>query len=83
MKHVIPSVAFLLVTFAFTRCTPSRELQAEFVSAELVRIDTVERVNGQQLFLTWRCSNNITYVTQASTKSKFQLGNQMAMMVKR
>ncbi|MDB5253160.1 MAG: hypothetical protein JWP27_2329 [Flaviaesturariibacter sp.] len=77
------STLLILLTFVLTRCAPGRELQAQVVSAELVRIDTVERYNGPQLYLTWKCSNNVTYVTQTTAKANYHVGSQMTMMVQR
>jgi len=44
---------------ALYSCSPPRELQAEMVSAELVKIDTAFRYNSPRQILTWRDQNRV------------------------
>ncbi|MCW3074825.1 MAG: hypothetical protein JWP69_1894 [Flaviaesturariibacter sp.] len=80
MKVLITAVLFVS---ALVSCSVKRELQAEVVSAQLVQIDTVNRYSGNQLYLTWKCSNNITYGTYASIPNRYQVGLVMPVMIQR
>lgn len=69
---------------AIGSCSAPRELQAEMVSAELVKIDTVYRYaqNPKQL-LIWRDDNHVDYVTYAPLNNSFLVGSKMIVLVKR
>jgi hypothetical protein len=80
MKTIL-SVAALVALFS---CVSRRELQAEMVNAEVVKIDTVFRyTNNPQQLLTWRDENNIEYLTYASLYTKYSVGSRMMVLVKR
>lgn len=73
-----------LVAF-FTACSTGRELQADLVNAELVKIDTVTRhyidAVQQQRQLTWRDINNMEYVTFVPIHNTFPVGYRMMVIM--
>lgn len=80
MKTVISTAVAVL---ALASCAPRGEIQVEFVNAELVRIDTVYRISGQEKVLTWRTPNNIQYISYASMDDVFLVGTRFPVMIKR
>jgi hypothetical protein len=80
MKAVL-SLMGLGILFA---CGTSREIEVDFVNAELVKIDTVYRYpNNYQQVLTWKSENNIQYVSYASLNNPYSVGSRMLVMVKK
>jgi len=80
MKAIL---AFAIVVILYS-CSEPRELQAEMVSAELVKIDTVFRyANDPKQILTWRDDNHIDYITYAPLTNSFLVGSRMIVLVKR
>ena len=79
MKTILAAAAVA----ALYSCSPPRELQAEMVSAELVKIDTAFRYNSPTQMLTWRDENQVSYVTYAPMSNVFMLGSKMVVLVKR
>ena len=63
------------VALIFLGCASSRPIQAEFVNAELIRIDTVYRLPGHQKLLTWRCANHIEIVTFGRINDPHKVGS--------
>lgn len=78
------TILLVAIVIALFSCSAPRELQAEMVSAELVKIDTVFRyaATPKQL-LTWRDDNHVDYVTYAPLNNSFLLGARMVVLVKR
>lgn len=73
-----------VVTVAvFYGCSSPRELQAQMISAELVKIDTAFRYSDPQQMLTWRDDNHVDYVIYAPLNNVFLLGSKMVVLVKR
>jgi hypothetical protein len=80
MKTIL-TVAIVIALFS---CAAPRELQAEMVKAELVKIDTVFRyADAPKQLLTWRDDNRIDYVTYAPLNNYFAIGAKMIVLVKR
>jgi hypothetical protein len=81
MKAVI-GIMGLVILFA---CGTSKEIEVDFVNAELVKIDTVYRYpNNYQQVLTWKSKdNNVQYVSYASIGNVYSVGSRMLVMVKR
>jgi hypothetical protein len=72
----------LIIITVFMSCVSGREVQAEIVSAELVRIDTIYRYpNMQEQLLTWKSPKNVEYVSYASMYNSFVLGARMPMLI--
>jgi hypothetical protein len=87
MKTILVIATIMMMFFIvniLNSCTGSQELQAEMVSAQLIKIDTAFRYesNPQQM-LTWRDENNIEYITYAPLANSFSLGSKMVVLVKR
>jgi hypothetical protein len=69
---------------ALYSCSSPREIQAEMVGAELVRIDTAFRYNSNpEQMLTWRDDNHIDYVTYAPLSTVYFIGSKTVVLVKR
>lgn len=79
MKTIL-AVATITALFS---CSSPRELQAEMVSAELVKIDTAFRYSDPQQMLTWRDANQVDYITYAPMNNTFLLGSKMIVLVKK
>ena len=77
-------ILVIATAVAFCSCTEPRELQAEMVSAQLIKIDTVFRyANDPRQVLLWRDDNKVDYITYASMNNSFLLGSRMVVLVKR
>lgn len=77
-------VLVIALVIALGSCTVPRELEAEIVSAELIRIDTVYRFDDRpKQALIWRDTNKIDYITYASLQDSYSLGSKMMVLVKR
>ena len=68
---------------ALYSCSSPRELQAEMVSAQLVKIDTAFRTTNPTQMLTWRDDHDIDYITYAPLNNVFFLGSKMTVLIKR
>jgi hypothetical protein len=80
MKTILVIAAIV----ALYSCTARRELQADIVNAELIKIDTVYRyASNPQRQLTWRDDYDIEYVTYAALSTTYALGTRMMVLVKR
>ncbi len=66
-------------------CGTSKEVEVDFVSAELVKIDTVYRdPNTYQQLLTWRSTeSNVQYTTYTPLTNAYAVGSRMLVMVRR
>jgi len=80
MKTLLLAMAAVM----FCSCTVDREIEANIMSVELVRIDTIQRYpNYQQKLLTWNSENNIRYITYEPMSSAFTLGSKMKVMMRK
>jgi hypothetical protein len=64
-------------------CHIERELQAEMVQTQLIRIDTVNRYSSAQVQkqqLTWRDSDNMEYVIFVPMNQNYIVGTKMIML---
>lgn len=68
---------------ALYSCASPRAIQAEMVSAELVKIDTAFRYNNAEQMLTWRDANQVDYITYAPMNNTFFIGSKTVVLVKR
>src|SRR5688572_11779865 len=57
--------SFIVIAFAsaLASCELHKELQADMVNVELVKMDTVYRFIQNQKLLTWRCQNGVEFVS--------------------
>jgi hypothetical protein len=80
MKTIVAGILIL----SAAGCYSHRELQAEMVRAEIIRIDTVKRyldnVPLQQKLITWRDSDNVEYVTYVPMYTFYAVGNSITML---
>jgi hypothetical protein len=81
MKAVLSVIGVI----ALVACGSAREIEVDFVNAELVKIDTVYRYpNNYQQVLTWKSpDNNVQYVSYASLNNSYSIGSRMLVMVKK
>ena len=59
----------------FVACRSSREVQADFVSARLVRIDTIYRLQQSEKVLTWECKNSVNFVSFVGMNENYSVGS--------
>lgn len=86
MKKIL--VAISICTIA--GCSASRQYQAEFTNARLIKIDTVFRYGTdksnawqREQALTWMDEDKNTFVSYASLQQSFQVGTRITMLRKR
>ncbi|TMI85868.1 MAG: hypothetical protein E6H10_01890 [Bacteroidetes bacterium] len=78
------TILLIATVTALFSCSAPRELQAEMVNAELVKIDTVFRnADAPKQLLTWRDDNRVDYVTYVPLNNYFPIGAKMVVLVKR
>lgn len=73
----------LLALVSAGGCQIERELQAEMVQTQLIRIDTVNRYSSHQVQkqqLTWRDSENMEYVIFVPMDKTYVVGTRMIML---
>lgn len=63
------------VALVFASCISTREIQAELVDVELVKIDTVYRHHRPEMLLTWRCKNKVEIVTFGDLAQPYKVGS--------
>ena len=77
------TILAVAVIAALYSCSSPQELQAEMISAQLVKIDTAFRNSSPTQMLTWRDDHDVNYVTYAPLNNVFLLGSKMIVLVKR
>jgi hypothetical protein len=80
MKRFLPLtvLAFLAV------CNTEREIQADVMNANLVKIDVVTRYpNLKQKMLTWRAADNVLYVTFEPMSTDLLVGASRSVMMRK
>lgn len=76
MKTLLACIPVVILAGCF-----SKEIQVEMISAELIKIDTVNRYsNIQRQLLTWRDSYNMEYVSYVPMNETYILGTRMSML---
>lgn len=79
MKTII--VAMIII--ALFGCTAGRDIQVEFVTAKLIKIDTVQRFTEYEKILTWEDDDNIHYTSRLPMKRHVFVGMQVLVMKRR
>lgn len=73
-----------VIMLGLAGCYTQRDLEAEMVRAELIRIDTVQRylhnIATPQKQLTWRDSDNLQFITYVPMHMYFAVGTSMTML---
>lgn len=73
-----------MVTGLLLACGTEREIQADLVSADLVKIDTLVRYpNLRQKMLTWQASDNILYITYEPMYTDISIGARRQVMIRK
>ena len=76
----------VLLLFGITLfgCAIKKEVQADLIDVELVKIETVQRYPDQeQKLLTWRDMHNVSYVTFEPMSADYKLGSVIKMIVRK
>ncbi len=76
-------VVLIAAAMFYCGCATEKEVQVEMVNAELVAIDTVQRYDSYEQVLTWKCSDNIRYVSFEPMSKYFKVGTILPVMLKR
>ena len=80
MKTLLAGVMLL----ALVGCYTNRELEADMVRAEVIRIDTIQRyhlnIPTKQKQITWRDSDNLEYITFVPMHAYYAIGSTMTML---
>ena len=79
MKTII--VAMIII--AAFGCRTGKDIQVEFVTAKLIKIDTVQRFTEYEKVLTWEDTDNIRYRCYLPMKKKVAVGMEMLVMRRR
>ena len=79
MKKVLALVAALVCI----ACASPKAVQVSVVQAELVKVDTVYRLNGNVQLLTWRSKSNIEFVSYAGIQEHYLIGLRMPVFLPR
>jgi hypothetical protein len=75
-------VLLMLSAIGFAGCFSGKGIQADMVSAQLVRIDTIYRYpDRSEKLLTWRSPDNIEYTSYVPLSTVLQIGTRMPMLV--
>ncbi len=77
------AILLLGVTLGFG-CAAEKEVQADLVNVELIKIETVERYpNVEQKLLTWKDENNVKYITFQPMSADYKIGTFMKVMLRK
>ena len=77
------ALLFIMIS-ALYGCYSGKEVQADVMNAELVKIDTIYRYpNSWQQVLTWRCSSGIQYTSFDNMKSGYVVGSRIKVLVRK
>jgi hypothetical protein len=69
-------VILFIVGSVFVGCRAGREVQAEFVNVQLVKIDTIYRYQKNEIVLTWKCRENVELVSFVSPyEQQYKIGS--------
>jgi hypothetical protein len=77
VRKIIP----LVIVLAVAACNTGKEIQADMVSAELIKVDTVYRHPRQEIQLTFRCQNKLELVSFAPMYSHYQVGTRYQVLL--
>jgi hypothetical protein len=79
MKTIIVT----MIIIALFGCRAGRDIQVEFVTAKLIKIDTVHRFNEYEKILTWQANDNTRYVSYLPMKKHVFVGMEFLVMRRR
>ena len=79
MKTIIVT----MIVAAVLGCRTGKEIQVEFVTAKLIKIDTVQRFTEYEKVLTWEDTDKIRYVCYLPMKKRVTVGMEMLVMRRR
>jgi hypothetical protein len=80
MKTII---VLAMIVIAVLGCSPGKDIQVEFITAKLIKIDTVQRANEYEKLLTWQDDHNIRYICYLPMKKHVFVGMQFLVMRRR
>jgi len=79
MKTIIVA----MIVIAVLGCRTGRDIQVEFVTAKLIKIDTVQRFTEYEKVLTWQDTDNVRYTCFLPMKKHVTVGMEMLVMRRR
>ena len=79
MKTIIVAMIIIVVL----GCRTGRDIQIEFVTAKLIKIDTVQRFTTYEKVLTWQDTDNIRYICYLPMKKHVTVGMELLVMRRR
>ena len=74
------TIVIAMIIFVLWGCRIDRDIQVEFVKAELIKIDTVRRYPRDEKQLTWLDQNNVRYTSYISIDKHIAVGTTMLVM---
>ncbi|MCW3078662.1 hypothetical protein [Segetibacter sp.] len=80
MRKLIKS-AYAIIATGLVGCGVSGEIQADFVSAQLIKVDTVYRHPAREKLLTWRCQNKVTFVSYVPMSLNYSVGTHYSVLL--
>jgi hypothetical protein len=75
-------LAGVILCTAVCSCNTYKELQADMIKAELIKIDTINRYSNdaRKQQLTWRDEYNLEYVSIVPLQETYVLGTKLLML---
>ena len=80
MKTII---VVAMINISVLGCRTGKEIQVEFITAKLIKIDTVKRFTEYEKVLTWQDNDNIRYTCYLPMKKHVTVGMEMLVMRRR
>ncbi len=74
------TIFIAMIILALCGCRIERDIQVEFLTAELIKVDTVNRYPKDRKQLTWLDQNNIRYVSYISIDKPIAVGVKILVM---
>jgi hypothetical protein len=75
MKKLMGTVLPIVLTGCLSGCRSDKDIQAEFVNAQIIKIDTLFRYETNKMQLTFQCQNNIRFVSFVPMNTRYKLGS--------
>ena len=77
------TILVAMIIIALIGCSAGKDIQVEFVTAKLIKIDTVQRFTEYEKVLTWQSDDNIRYTSRLPMKKQVFVGMQFLVMRRR
>ena len=80
MKTII---VLAMIIISVLGCRTGKDIQVEFVTARLIKIDTIQRFNEYEKVLTWQDDDKIRYTSYLPMERRVAVGMQFLVMRRR